>query len=226
MAYQFYLAGVLLPVTPGKLKVKINGQNKTMNLIDGSEINILNPAGLSEFSFEAMLPQVQYPFAEYEDDFEPPEYFLNHLEGLKTSQKPFDFLIIRESPSGDSFFDTNISVSLEDYTIEEDADDGFDVTVSVSLKQYRHYGTKVVVLQKTETEEAETAEVAVEETRETSTAPQSETYTVQKGDCLWNIAKKKLGKGSRWEEIYQMNMDKIQNPNLIYPGQVFTLPTA
>lgn len=47
---------------------------------------------------------------------------------------------------------------------------------------------------------------------------------MKKGDCLWNIAKLFLGDGSRWREIYNLNTDKIVNPNLIYPGQVLTLP--
>ena len=50
------------------------------------------------------------------------------------------------------------------------------------------------------------------------------TYTVVKGDCLWNIAKKYLGSGSKWREIYNLNKDKIKNANLIYPGQVLKMP--
>lgn len=51
------------------------------------------------------------------------------------------------------------------------------------------------------------------------------TYTVKRGDCLWRIAQKELGKASRWPEIYNMNKGVIgSNPNLIYPGQVYTLP--
>ncbi|MDO4295017.1 MAG: LysM peptidoglycan-binding domain-containing protein [bacterium] len=222
MAYQFYLEDVLLPVAPQSLKVKIKGQNKTMNLINGQEINICNPAGLSEISFDALLPAVRYPFAKYDSGFEMPDYFLGHLESLKNSKKPFSFLVIREFPSGDSFFDTNMKVTLEDYSIQEDAKDGFDVTVSISLKQYLYYGVKTITVQEVKKEETE---VIVEEQRETSNAPVAVTYTVQRGDCLWNIAKKQLGKGSRWQEIYQLNKDKINNPNLIYPGQVLTLPS-
>ena len=52
------------------------------------------------------------------------------------------------------------------------------------------------------------------------------TYTVKKGDCLWNIAASELGDGSRWPEIYELNRDKISNPRLIYAGQELTLPAA
>lgn len=50
------------------------------------------------------------------------------------------------------------------------------------------------------------------------------TYTVQSGDCLWNIAQNHYGDGANWTAIYQANLNQISNPNLIYPGQVLILP--
>ena len=50
------------------------------------------------------------------------------------------------------------------------------------------------------------------------------TYTVKKGDSLWNIAKKYYGNGNEYTKIYNANKDKIKNPNLIYQGQVLTIP--
>lgn len=51
-------------------------------------------------------------------------------------------------------------------------------------------------------------------------------YTVVKGDCLWNIAKKKehYGNGFAWPKIYNANKDKIKDPDLIFPKQVFKVP--
>ncbi len=49
-------------------------------------------------------------------------------------------------------------------------------------------------------------------------------YEVVKGDCLWNIAKKHLGDGTRWQEIYELNKGIISNPSLIYVGQQLVLP--
>lgn len=56
--------------------------------------------------------------------------------------------------------------------------------------------------------------------------PQEWNYTVVKGDYLWKIAKKKdyYGNGFAWPKIYKANRDKIKNPDLIYPKQVFTIP--
>ena len=47
------------------------------------------------------------------------------------------------------------------------------------------------------------------------------TYTVQKGDNLWNIASRFLGKGSRYPEIKSLNGLKSDT---IYAGQVLKLP--
>jgi len=57
-------------------------------------------------------------------------------------------------------------------------------------------------------------------------APKEIMYTVVKGDCLWNIAKKKehYANPFAWPKIYSANRDQIKNPDLIYPKQVFKIP--
>ena len=223
MAYTMYLGGVLMPITPSKVKVKINNQNDTLTLINGEEINILKEPGLTDVSFDLLLPQVSYPFTN--GGAQSADYYLSLFERLKTSKQPFQFILNRSMPSGRRLFYTNLTVGMEDYQITDDAEEGFDITVTVSLKQYRHYGTKTVKVQPAPAP-AETPTATVEQPeRETSQAPQQTTYTVKSGDCLWNIAKKYLGDGSRYNEIYNLNKDKITNPNLIYAGQVLTLPS-
>lgn len=48
---------------------------------------------------------------------------------------------------------------------------------------------------------------------------------VQPGNSLWRIARRFYGEGVRYTVIYQANTDQIRDPDLIYPGQVFTVPT-
>ena len=50
------------------------------------------------------------------------------------------------------------------------------------------------------------------------------THTVVAGDTLWGISARYLGDGARYMEIYNINTDKISNPNLIYVGQVLKIP--
>lgn len=49
-------------------------------------------------------------------------------------------------------------------------------------------------------------------------------YVIQKGDSLWKIAKKELGDGNRWKYLYELNKDKIKNPNKLKAGQKITIP--
>lgn len=61
-------------------------------------------------------------------------------------------------------------------------------------------------------------------TPQQESTPSGTTYTVVKGDCLWNIAKKFYGSGAKYTLIYNANRGIIKNPSLIYPGQVLTIP--
>jgi outer membrane protein OmpA-like peptidoglycan-associated protein len=49
-------------------------------------------------------------------------------------------------------------------------------------------------------------------------------YTVKKGDTLWKIAVNQLGKGYRWKYLYEVNKDKIKNPNKLKTGITITIP--
>jgi len=49
-------------------------------------------------------------------------------------------------------------------------------------------------------------------------------YIVQRGNNLWEIARRSYGSGLRYTIIYSANLQQIRNPDLIYPGQVFRVP--
>ena len=53
---------------------------------------------------------------------------------------------------------------------------------------------------------------------------QVQTEMVTRGDNLWHISRERLGRGTRYTEIYAANVTQIRDPKLIYPGQVFVLP--
>jgi len=48
--------------------------------------------------------------------------------------------------------------------------------------------------------------------------------TIQKGHTLWAIARDNYGDGMQYWLIYRANKRAIRNPDLIYPGQIFTIP--
>lgn len=49
---------------------------------------------------------------------------------------------------------------------------------------------------------------------------------VQPGNSLWKLARESYGHGVRYTVIYEANKEQITNPDLIYPGQVFSVPAA
>ena len=55
-----------------------------------------------------------------------------------------------------------------------------------------------------------------------SAAPR--TYTVQKGDSLWKIAKHFYGNGAEWKRIHEANKELIHNPDVIQPGWNLRIP--
>jgi LysM domain len=50
-----------------------------------------------------------------------------------------------------------------------------------------------------------------------------DTYTIKRGDTLWDISKLFLKSPWRWPELWGMNLQDIRNPHLIYPGQLLYL---
>lgn len=221
MSYKCYLFGELMPQTPAKLSVKISGKNTTVTLLNEGEINFLKYPGLTEITLPLVFPMLTAS--------KRPDYYLTLLERAKTQRTTTQFIMTRTTPAGQLLFDTNIKVSVEDYTIEESATNGLDVSVEVKLKQYRDYSTKTVAIKTTvkhndskDTTVKKTATVQI--TRPATNAPQTKTYTVKKGDTLWGITKKYYGNGAKYPTIYNANKGKIKNPNLIYVGQVFTIP--
>ncbi|WP_264213815.1 LysM peptidoglycan-binding domain-containing protein [Leisingera thetidis] len=55
-------------------------------------------------------------------------------------------------------------------------------------------------------------------------APLVRAVTVQKGDTLWAISQEKYGSGFLYVRVFEANKGAIRDPDLIYPGQVFTIP--
>ena len=222
MAYKFYMDKVLLPVPPSKMTTKISNKNKTVTLINDGEVSILKSQGLTEISFDLLLPNVEYPFADYKSGkFKNAKYFLDKFEKLKSNKTAFQFIVSRELSKGKDLFSTNITVSLEDYSIIEDAKEGFDVTASIKLKQYKLFSTKVVQLQTTIAASSSSGVIFIPAKEETPPKVNTSTippYTVKSGDCLWNICKRYLGDGSKYWSIAELN--NIKNPHLIYAGQV------
>jgi nucleoid-associated protein YgaU len=71
-------------------------------------------------------------------------------------------------------------------------------------------------------EAAPTAEVAAAP----ASPPKPVSVTVQPGFTLWGIAQEQYGDGVLYVQVFEANRDKIKDPDLIYPGQVFAVPVT
>ncbi len=69
------------------------------------------------------------------------------------------------------------------------------------------------------------AAVAASETTAPKLQSVDGSVIIRRGDSLWRISKRVYGRGMRYSHIYLANQEQIRNPDLIMPGQVFTVPS-
>ncbi|MGL5436615.1 MAG: LysM peptidoglycan-binding domain-containing protein, partial [Lachnospiraceae bacterium] len=116
--------------------------------------------------------------------------------------------------------DISVSVLVQSVEVIEKAGEEGDKYITLKLLEYKGVGKRYVAVVQAETT------VAQEDTAqpENPAVTENKTHTVVSGDTLWGIAKKYYGNGAMYTKIYEANSGLIKNPNLIYPGQVFTIP--
>ncbi len=206
--YSVFIDNILLPVTPEKITWTYKGQNDTVNLINMEEINRIKVPGLMEFSFNAELPGGMRPYARYETSFKEPFVYIYELEEILNKHKSVMFCIKREGlPYKRAWFTTKKQVTIESLTVNEAANEGLDIILSIRLKEYKiKKSTKVSAFGEIDNMVRESDKVI------------PKVYIVKKGDNLWNICRKELNDGAKYDEIAKLN--GIANPSTIFPGQV------
>ena len=243
-SYSFFVGDLELPYAPSKLKVTIGSNNQTVDLINGNSINILKNPKLTEIEFDVELPRGrQYPFA---NKIIPTKTYLDYFEKLMLDKTPTTLVITRPAQFhnvynnfSDVFTDfshTELKVSLEGYTLEENAENAWDIIVSLKFKEYLSYGTvKQTVVNNNSGSGGNNKNVSVE--TETKVVNKNQTYTVVSGDNLSKISKKFYGVTSKWKTIYSANVDVIEatarkygrssssNGHWIYPGTKLIIPS-
>ena len=98
----------------------------------------------------------------------------------------------------------------------------FAITVSLSTSALAAPDFPVSEQQRSTAQKVASAGVPLSELA--PNAPDS--YTVKRGDTLWDISGLFLKSPWRWPELWGMNLDQIRNPHLIYPGQTLFLETV
>ncbi|MDR3238804.1 MAG: LysM peptidoglycan-binding domain-containing protein [Clostridiales bacterium] len=223
---------IQLPIPPDKLVTKVGSKNKVIDLIALGEYNILKEIPLRNLSFKILLPHYELPFVQTSGGFEKPIYYLNHFRQYKINKKHIRLVITRELPTGEIIFGGNMLVSMEEYTVTENAGEEGDFWVDIMLKEFPELVTNTVELDvdgevattsghSAPTSATSGAITAVETNERPAKEPVSE-YIVQPGDTLWMIAKKNLNDGAKYAEIASLN--GLKNPNVINAGQVLKIP--
>lgn len=214
---EIYFDDVLFPIAPSKMQTRIKDKNVIIDLASGGELEVLNDAGLTEWSFDLRLPLIEYPFAQYQGGFKNPKFYLDKLEKLKVEKSTFQFIVLR---TFDSELDTMVErATLGDYEIVEDAgESNHYMMINVTVRKFNPLKTKDVSVKKVVVDSEEKVEVTEELKREEDLPEKPNDYVVKSGDTLYMICKQFLGDGERYREIATLN--NISNPNLIFPEQV------
>lgn len=237
-----------LPITPDSLSMKVGSNNKVVTLINEGDINVLKSPSLVEFEFDARFPIREYPYSRWKSGnlgrittvtknaSQIYEYFEKKLMETKLNRQPIIFTVTRHQPNGKATWLTSLKITIEDFERKEDAEEGDDIIVSFKLKEYKDYGIKIQPNNYKSNATPPTTSTS-NTARGTDNSPKlSSVYTVQSGDCLWNIAKAAYGDGSKYTKILDKNKEAIEadarkhgkssssNGHWIWPGLKLTIP--
>ncbi len=217
-----------LPIPPESFKTKVVNKNKTVELMDGGEFNVIKDIGLRELNFKILLPRfVDLPFAQKPETevctIGRPIVYLNAFRKFKMDKKPIRFLMLRIFSDGTESFQGNMLVSFEEYNVEEKGGCVGDYWVDLKLKEYRP--VRKAVLKETG-KVTEDNKIVVAEVLQRTIKPIAKNYKTKAGDTLWKIAKLQLNDGSRYTEIAKIN-DITEMDEILYPleeGRILLLP--
>lgn len=202
-----------IPVLPAKLNVSSPGKNERVTVLELGEVLLLRKKGLRILSWESFFPVSKAPYTT--GQIRDPVSIIQAIQKARDQKSPVRFLITGTD------LDCNLRMGIDSFEYEERSGELGDLYYTIKLYEWKDISPKRIVLPEKKEEPAKTQEPERPGTPEQT----SKTYTVKPGDCLWNIAKAIYGKGSDYTKIYNANKGVIgSNPNLIYAGQVFTIP--
>ncbi len=215
-----------LSLLPDNVKAKASTNVISYNFINTGEVKMPNGQKLRQFSWNGVFPGAsrrELPFIK-KQHWKPPKEMVTVLDNWR--KKGTHIILMLTGTS----LNCEVYLSTFDHTYKGGAGDveySITFTEAKSVKVYTTKEAKTTKSTKTSNNiSSGTRASSKKKSADTITqSEQTKTYTVKKGDTLWIIAQKKLGKGSRWQEIYRMNKKMIgSNPNKIKAGQVYVLP--
>lgn len=214
-----FINGEQLPVNPLEdLTFSTSVDSKTYDIVSIGEVTKIGNRKLIDVDIKSIFTNKGYSFTVVENPKLAIDY-VNMIYKLLNDKKPVRFVV-----TGDKT-DINMLCSITSFKHTQKFGEEGEYYYTLELKEYREYKAKKVVIQKPAPQAKAAAKpVAQPVPQRPADPPQVRTHTVRSGDTLWGIAKKYYGNGSKYTTIYNANKDKIKNPNLIYPNQVFVIP--
>jgi LysM repeat protein len=207
---------IRLPTNPEKIEKTSTQANEKYVVFGVGQIAVPTGLELAEYSLqEVEFPHATSHYVETAGAFQGPDYYENLFNTWRAGKDPVWF-IARNGITAD----INTLVLVEECNPSETAGEEGDKYFDFKLLEYRDFGFKSVVVPAT----AKPVAKATAAPKTTKNPKAQKTYTVKSGDTLWGIAKRFYGNGAKYPTIFNANRSKIKNPNLIYPGQVLTIP--
>ena len=203
----------MLPVNPESFSFTEKHNNTSVNVNSIGEVNLIGKRGLKEGTISSFFPNQNYNFGN-NSGRKKPYVYVNTILKWKEEGKPVRLIV------GGNI---NVQVTIESFKYGEQDGTG-DVYYLLGVKEYRAVTVTKVKKKSTSKKKTTKKKTTTKKKRTTENKPKQKTYTVKKGDFLWNIAKKFYGNGAKYTKIYNENKSKIKNHNLIYPGQVLVIP--
>lgn len=213
-----------LSLLPDSVKSKSSTSVISYNFISAGEVKMPNGQKLRQFSWNGVFPGAsrrELPFVK-KQHWKPPKEMVTVLDNWRKKGTRIILMLTGTS------LNCEVYLSAFDHTWTGGAGDAEYCVTFIEAKDVKVY----TVGEAKTSQSAKTSNNISSGTRAASTSKntitqseQTKTYMVKKGDTLWIIAQKQLGKGSRWQEIYNLNKKVIgSNPNKIKVGQVYVLP--
>ncbi len=204
-----------LPVNPEEIKRSRELNVETYQVLGTGQVSVPSHCGLEEFSFEAEFPSQDYHYLNSGAKADA-DYYEKMFRKAQKNMEPIRFIA-----SNDITDDISVLVLVKSVDSVEKAGEEGDKYLTIKLQEYKAPGKRYVAVQTPAATVKQEEPAASPESNPAVT--ENKTHTVQKGDTLWAIAKRYYGNGSQYPKIASAN-PSIKNPNLIYPGQVLSIP--
>lgn len=215
---------IVFPMLPDKVHISGGGKFLTYQIINIGDVKIPRGSSLEEISWnEAMLPGAKRKTEFYVHNWQEPKKIIKAIEKARDAGTKCTLLITGTVINLDVYidkFEGDYKGGHGDFIYSIKFSEARDVKIYTYKPPKAKKGKKTPKHKKRPTPKKKKG-------RDGNNS-KTQTITVKSGDCLWALAQKYLGRGSRYKEIYNLNKAVINRhhggPNMIWPGDRLRLP--